>query len=186
MASKREQTPISLQVNCGFARVAILELSHIQKFKKISEIDHTTRTAKFLDMFPENIGSGKTTEYWYGSGGISTFDRHCNYILDAFAKKWHPTEHLRLYIETFSVKNWNILPFGTRLRHSISSCISCARNYYDLQKIFPGLPIFSCPPIANIPNDSNEKEVTGTILQELNNSYKSIFNHSFTSSAVKL
>ena len=43
----------------------------------------------------------------------------------------------------------------------------------------------SCPPIVNIPNDSNENEVTGTILQELNKSYESMFNHSFTSSAVK-
>lgn len=32
---------------------------------------------------------------------------------------------------------------------------------------------------------TNENEVTGTILQELNKSYESMFNHSFTSSAVK-
>ena len=72
--------------------------------------------------------------------------------------------------------------------HSLSSCGACANEYLDLQKSFPGLPCFEPESIVklNLPSDnSDESTVVRKVLQDLNSSFQSEYNESFTDLMVK-
>ncbi len=60
--------------------------------------------------------------------------------------------------------------------------------HFELQKQFPGLPVFEPVTLVNItfPSNSstNEACVTRRVLSELNSSYESVFNRSFTESVL--
>ncbi len=101
--------PVSLQVNCGYARTAIFEYSPTTRGRKgRAGIDKISRASKFKALF----SNGNNCNYEYPEGyfectrATSLFDRHCDKVLDGFAK-WPCPERTKLkYLETFSVQKW--------------------------------------------------------------------------------
>ncbi len=63
----------------------------------------------------------------------------------------------------------------------MSKCSVCAEKHIQLQKSFPRLPCFD-DSLIQIPLNESEASVTRRVLADLNGSYNSIFNHSFTES----
>lgn len=54
------------------------------------------------------------------------------------------------YEEYFSLRNRKALPDNKKREHSLSSCVACSRNRTDLQKAFPGRPVYEAPTYLNI------------------------------------
>ena len=73
--------------------------------------------------------------------GNSKFNKHCNSIFDMFSKKWNPIVKAE-YEATFSIDNWKRLPVNDKKEQSLSFCSACSTNHTQLQKAFPGKPVF--------------------------------------------
>ena len=76
---------ISLEINCGFARTAIRELT-----PKNGQVDKQQRACKFKKLYDGCSG------FVFGAGYFddetkngSMFSRDCTKTLQAFNKKWH-------------------------------------------------------------------------------------------------
>jgi len=65
----------------------------------------------------------------------------------------------------------------------LSNCRACAKKYGELQQVFPGLPCYSPPAkLVHVPTDEDGKsvrEVTRTVLGELNKSYQERYGQTF-------
>lgn len=186
MATKR--IPIVLQVNCGYARVAIYELCKLPFGNTRSLLSRNDVTKSFLDQFSSSPGfHRKPPEYWHDDKSYSAFDRHSSFILDCFSKSWKDRAKREEYISVFSCDRWSQLSSENKAKHSMSSRLACARDHLTLQKAFPVFPCFAAPPIVdvNIPSEVPEREVTRSVLQELNQSFESSYQHKFVASAIK-
>ena len=95
---------ITLEVNCGFSRTAIRELTNRNKRSR-NNIDARTRALKFQKLFKDCPNYCQNGSYCYSCGyNSSQFDHDCEKVLLHFHKKWHP----RLdYEKQFSIENWN-------------------------------------------------------------------------------
>ena len=107
MASRGSIKPISLNVNCGFARVAIRELTPCDR----KCLNHEERASKFQSLYtgyqyaiPDDYFTCK-----YGKKHHSQFNRDCEKILKGFANKWHPHNTKKEYTEKFSISTWHAL-----------------------------------------------------------------------------
>lgn len=177
-----------MQVNCGHARVAILELSGVYRGRRRSTLNRKDLTQKFLELFSSVGFQDKPSEYWYNENRCSTFDKHVDYILNCFSAHWKSPEVHREYVSSFSVGRWSTLSSEQQSQHTMSHCITCAREHLQLQKTFPTSPYYVPPPIVDltIPPDLAEPELTRTVLRELNQSYQSNYQHKFVDSAIKV
>jgi len=88
MASKDVKIPIALQTNCGFARVAILEFSHVSKGVSRANLD------KFCDHFSSNPSFKMPEEYYSHGQSVSqhSFHHHCEFAIGCFNRMWYPHE----------------------------------------------------------------------------------------------
>ena len=77
-----------------------------------------------------------------------------------------------------------VLAENEKKRHSFSKCCACAEKHMQLQKSYPRLPCFENS-LIKLPLNESERTVTRRVLSDLNGSYKSAFNHSFTESVLK-
>ena len=105
---------IPLKFNCGFARVAVRELTQSKhdtpcdKFKKIFSMP----TFKLpVDYFHES----KRKRY------KSRFSEHCNRILAGFSKRWCPPNSRVNYLVTFATTKWKKLPEAEKRQHTLSN-----------------------------------------------------------------
>lgn len=158
-----QKIPLVLQMNCGYARGAIFELSKGQ---------HKAEVAKqFRKLFSSPPGFlNSSPSYWdvyYRGSGC--FERHRNCICDCFRKSWRPPELRNEYISSFSVSKWLDLSAAEQKKHTMSNCLACANDHLSLQKGFPTLPYYIPPPVldVSIPANSKEREVTRQVLHEL-------------------
>ncbi len=182
-----DKTPISLAFNCGYARVATLEYSFVHRGKKRSSLDRESRIEKFQNLFRDNEHFARPTEFWHRPHPYeskSLFNRYCESVLHDFASKWTPIEHRKEYKINFSTEMWNALPKNEKKQHSLSNCVVCAEKHIQLQKSYPRLPCFQNS-LIKFPLNKSEGATTHRVLRELNNSYNSAFNHSFTESILK-
>ena len=70
-----------LEVNCGFARVAIRKCSEVEKGKTFTDSHSRVRAQKFQDSFSPLTQYGIHSSMFEGKGGrMSTFDRYCKKI----------------------------------------------------------------------------------------------------------
>ena len=104
--------PVSLQINCGFCRVAIKKLSSRKNKFKRAQIDIDAREKKFREQFStfdeldESCVILTQTETQRMS---RQFNQHCNEVLNMFSKKW-TTAAVRLeYLSNFSISSWEKL-----------------------------------------------------------------------------
>lgn len=173
------KVPIVLQINCGYARVAVFELSKGQhRSSSLAE--------QFQKLFSSN-GFLKTPHYW-DPNNKSGFLKHQSVIRDCFCKSWRQSERRNDYISSFSVSKWVDLSADKQMQHTMSNCLACANDQLELQIAFPMLPCYFPPAVVDIsiPMDTTEQEVTRTVLRELNQSYQSNYQHSFLDSALKV
>ena len=182
-----DSLPVSLTVNCGFARAGILQLSYLPKGVSRTTLHRRKRAEEFQDLF-SSFSLSATYFEEDKVRKVSLFDRHCDKVIKHFSKKWHPTEVKADYVKTFSPSVWTALGFSSKAKHTYSKCTECATKYSNLQKKFPLHPCFT-PPDETISLssiiDKSEKETTRTILGKLNVSYEENFGHIFCSSVVK-
>ena len=80
------QTPISLQINCGYARVAIRELTPSKK----SELDRSVRATKFQELFSTPSYQLPESLFQPDDKCRLPFNRKCDPLLEILNKKWHP------------------------------------------------------------------------------------------------
>ena len=78
------KVPVALQMNCGFARVAMLELSRIPTGQSRANLDKEEHSEKFRSLFSENPNFNMPDKYyvngWHTSEG--SFNEHCNFMLE--------------------------------------------------------------------------------------------------------
>ena len=184
-----DKTFVSLVVNCGFARVGILELSRLpkgvfrtlsRKRKRAQDFQTLFSTFTFPSQYFEEDQARKT----------SLFDRHCEIVIRSCSKKWHPTESRAEYLETFKLSVWRSLSSSLQQKHSYSKCNECGRKYMHLQEKIPFHPCFI--PSGDVLNHTtihdeslSEKQLTQRIFSQLNGSFRERFGHNFSESAVK-
>ena len=179
--------PISLQINCGYARVAIRELTPTNK----SELNLSLRATKLRELF--SISSYEMPELLFQPDDRQRvpFDRKCGPLLEFMKKKWHPSTKRVEYLSTFSVVKWKSLSGTQKQVHALANCVACYRSHQHLQESFPRKPVFlSPPPIIQLPEiaDSSkreEKDLARTVLSELNSTWEDRFSHTFSMSSPK-
>ena len=93
------------------------------------------------------------------------------------------------YLATFSTSAWMSLTLGQQAEHSLSNCHPCSEKYEALQQAFPALPCYSAPSrLVLLPaqdDATSVREVTRTVLEELNRSYQERFGQRFSDAAVQ-
>ena len=166
-----DRTPISLLINCGYARVAVFEFSAVKRGKSRFFLNREERAEKFQKVFANCSSFARPDEYWVDTVK-SNFNRHCDYILDCFTKKWNSNSTRVQYLETFSTKNWEAIPLEKKV-----SAFPC----YEPESLIE----------INLPSSSSntatikESVATCKVMAELNKSYELSFNYSFTESLLK-
>ena len=173
-----------LEVNCGFARVAIRKCSEVGKGKTFTDSHSRVRAQKFQDIFSPLTQYGIHSSMFEGKGGrMSTFDRYCKKINGMFFK-WKNREKRMAYMTTFSPENWNSLPRVDKRRHTLANCKECALAYREQQQSFPSpkfLPVQSLGKHAralveqNSANTKAPEVTTRQILSELEPLYREAY-----------
>jgi hypothetical protein len=174
------RTPAPLLINCGYARVTIRETAN----------DATTDSQlAFHRQFSECSQYGVTDELFSARGkNKSKFEYARSIILKAFTKKWHPTEAKSTYIAKFSSSNWKSLAKSEKQKHTLSCCNQCREEHYHLQQVFPAQPVFHNPSPAVVSLScapTSEKELTTSVLKDLNGTYIQQFGHTFVHSVAQ-
>ena len=169
----------SLVLNCGFARTAVYELSHISAGTKRYVIDKTSRYQQFLKLFkhcciPVLFGSMRP---WKDG---TYFDLCCDRcVLDVVGMgKWKDKEK---YLETFATSKWERMSIAERKKHTVSKCVACYVNYSEFQLSYPLKPVFV--PDLNIKQHlmsaRSASVAANSILRDLNGVFQANFNKSF-------
>ena len=174
-----------LQINCGYARTAIRELTPKCKHQ-LTPTTNQHRKCEFQKLF--SCFSHPYNETTQHSNGISPFDTHCAKVLTAFSKKWNPPQARLDYEKQFSIENWKALTTEKQQEHSLSNCIACSRNHMELQKTFPAGPVYNSPsyialslPSITEGSKRSEKQEVRAVLGELNAQWESRYDHKITS-----
>lgn len=180
---------ITVEVNCGFSRTAIRELTNRNKGCS-NDSDAQNRALEFQNLFkdcPKYFHNGS----YFDSCGYngSQFDRDCKSVLLHFHKKWHPKESRLDYEKQFSIENWKALPTHKQKGHTMAKCEACRDEYYHYQQNYPQGPHFNPVPILSVDVQElhrlGKAKGTRKVLAEMNASFSNVFDASFTSSLVK-
>ena len=112
----------SLQIKCGYARTAIRELSASKKGISGNYIDIQKQESEFKSWFALPTFCLTDDMFTCNKSSRSHFDYLCECTLNAFAKKWHPTNKRLKYIDTFSISKLNNLPNTLKEYQSLTNC----------------------------------------------------------------
>ncbi len=181
-------TPISLKINCGYARTAIRELTPCvqQKGRYARDCDKAKRSTEFRKLF----SSFEFPPSLFESDGTrsSTFDNNCERILTIFQRRWNPTSKRSEYETRFSTTNWKALTLQAKQEHSLSNCVACSKELLDLQEAFPARPTYvvTASPLVSLPEQQTssrrvERQLGRRVLGELDQLWHDRFDHSLTS-----
>ena len=119
--SIQSRDPIPWQFNCGYARVAVDELSAVKRGTSRNSINRKLRAEKFQKLFSDNSTFTRSPEFWKECSS-SKFSTHCKFVLDCFECKWYPAAAKKKYRESFSTSKWEALPIDVK-NHSLSMCV---------------------------------------------------------------
>ena len=92
---------MELQVNCGFARVAIRKYTTLQRGKKFTHNDKKDRAQKFRELFSCSCYGIDGSIFESEKGRDSKFDRLCKKVNTIF-NKWSRQDQRLNYLATFS------------------------------------------------------------------------------------
>ena len=118
---------LSLVMNCGYARVAVVEFSRLKRGKSRSSINRVERVERFQELFKDCHSFDMHNDFW-GKELSSGFNRCCDSVLDCFCKKWYPQVNRSIYLETFSTESWKSLTLNHKTLHSLNKCSKCAEE----------------------------------------------------------
>ena len=88
----------------------------------------------------------------------------------------------------FSSSKWKSLAKSDKQKHTMSCCKQCREEYYHLQAAFPAQPMFSHPTPSAVSLScmtTNERDLTRSVLKDLNGVYVQQFGHTFVHSVVQ-
>ena len=114
--------PVILQINCGYSRAAIRELSSPEELKSRKEIAFERCRQKLLSLFSSVTTYSIPEEYQIS--GNRNFNNTCEKILDNF-KKWHPSSKRLEYLSCFSTESWKHLASCEKDKHTLAFCVAC-------------------------------------------------------------
>ena len=177
---------VALQINCGYARVAIHELSSVKRGTSRQELDKVKRCEGFRELFSMPLYHLTDDMFTSTNYRPTRFDNLCESILKHFTKKWHPTSARLEYKQIFSISNSKALRTETKEMHSLCNCNACYNFFPALQKAYPGKPTYEPKVIVNIPPLAQEKAVARQVLAELNPIWESRYTHSFAESIPRM
>lgn len=176
----------TLEVNCGFARVAIRELT--PKIHGRQSIDTQKRALEFRELFKDCSNYGIENSYFEQDKNDSMFNRDCSRILKVFKKRWNPKEARVEYEEAFSLAKWKALSTDKKQLHTLSKCKACLKDHCNKQMTFPQSPYYK-EEIVTINTQCLEalgqKQATPQALAEINTTFTKAFDSSFTDLLVK-
>ena len=118
-------------VNCGYARVAIRELTPCKRAVNKQE------RQEFQKLFGLPTYS-IPINYCHEPSKYrpSAFNKHADAVVDGFAWKWHSAEARGEYTSVFSIENWKRL----QSKYILKKCVACYDNHYGTQLLFPVKP----------------------------------------------
>ena len=131
---------ISLQFNCGFARVGIKEFSNLLPGQKRSDLDFCQIQRNFRKEFDIPSFQVPAELFVFNSKKQTPFQVKCMKIMDAFSRSWNHAIDKMQYIQAFTLSNWHLLPPKQRSLHTLSKCLACYTKSESLQKSFPLKP----------------------------------------------
>ena len=178
--------------NCGYARVAVRELTLQDQLANSKPGIAAAREEAFKDLFKDIVNPDD--DYYHKSPQLkhgSQFQRHCEHTLKSFRKRWHPDSAAReRYISTFSTSHWKALPKSEKMQHSLSRCKACSSKHRTLQETYPSKfvfyadegPLVSINPSSITLGEQSEKQFTQCTIDTLNDAYQQQYGHSFTES----
>ena len=95
---------ITLNFNCGYARVAVRELTPKGRWKN-STYYITERASKFRDLFGMNEMYVIQPSYFEADDKkLSQFDQDCEKIMQIWSKWWNPDSTRQEYEATFAIQ----------------------------------------------------------------------------------
>lgn len=130
-------TAIPIQVNCGYARVAIREVFVSVKELKCNN-ERINNSVK--------ISTSYHLKFWKTTLRTELSQQHSERILARFSKRWYQPESKKTYTNTFSLSKWEDLPDSEKAKHTLGKCNGCALQFTQLQSMFPLKPFFNGPP----------------------------------------
>ena len=173
----------SSTVNCGYARVAIRELTPCKRL-----VDTQKRQDEFQKLF--GLPTYSIPSHYFDQQSKyrpSTFNKHADAVLDGFALRWHPTEAKGMYDATFSTEKWKGLSPDEQAKHTLSNCVACYDNHYNTQALFPLKPTFIPEnPAVSVSSTHTERENAKRILTESNRLWELNYGHKFSDALPKL
>ena len=177
--------PICLQINCGYARVAIRELTPVNK----SELDLLLWATKFQEFFSTSSYEIPELLFQPDDRQRVPFNRKCGSLLEFMKKKWHPLNEASGIPCLLSNGNHYL---ALKNKYTLANCVACYCSHQDWQEFFPGKPVFlPPPPIIQLPEiaDSSKREekdlMRRRVLSELNSTWEDRFSHTFSMSLPK-
>ncbi len=177
--------PLSLTVNCGFARVAIHQITNDLS-------DNRGRTGgrqatKFQSLFQGCDHYGIPDVYFDRTGRNSQFDRHCELVLNTFKRKWYPQNAKASYLSVFSTLKWVALPENQKAKHTLTKCEESHQTYPELQETYPAKPVYN-PAVVTINPDvikrMGPKRFAEQCTKDLDGAYQQAVGKSFTQQLV--
>ena len=171
-------TATALSINCGFCRVAIVELTDYKKCRRA--INQVAREEKFSELF--SCFNLDDSFFATNDKRLSLFQKRCDQVLDMFRKKWNPTSLRMKYLETFSISSWEKLSMIEKKKHLLSKCERCR------QKNFPVKPVFEdalCSAVSEMiahTSQKTKKEAITSIWSPVDSAFKAKFGESFKTS----
>lgn len=104
---------ITLNFNCGYAWVAVRELTPKGRWKSATYI--TERASKFRDLFGTNEQYGLQSLYFEANDKKpSQFDQDCEKIAQIWSKRWNPSSTRLEYEATFAIEKMEEAVHGTK------------------------------------------------------------------------
>ena len=170
-------------INCGYARVAISELSPCRRF-----VNKQERQDEFQKLF--GLPSYSIPSNYYDEPRKykqSAFNKQADAVIDGFQCKWHPLEAKGAYESTFAIQKWKDLSPEDKSKHSLSNCIACYDNHYSTQLLYPVKPTFipECS-VVTLDSTNTERENAKRILSESNRLWEQTYGHNFSDALPKL
>ena len=145
---------IARKFNCGFARVAVRELTPAS----VKERDYTKRKQEFERLFNGQTYNLPQAFFKKRKCRESLFDDWSAKIISAFSKRWESQDLRKEYMTTLSIATWKAMTPEEREEHTLSECKQCYTLYPHLQLTFPLKPVF-IPPLQQSLQDEIKRSL---------------------------
>ena len=177
---------ILLEVNCGYARCAMRELTPKNRHQRK---DNHAKAEEYHTLFEDCPEYGFPSHYFEAQHNGSLFERHCTKVISIWSKKWHPKEAREKYESTFSTDRWKAMITQEKQKHRLTNCIQCFKHHQEEQMSFPQGPYFDPEPVVTV-NTSllsslGKKKGTTEALKHLDTAFHQLTGQTFVDALAK-